>query len=196
MTYQPPTIWQYWFGMYADVAVTTLSLLPVALLAVGVLVLLRGRGRHAWRRSVAEVAIVYGTLPSLWITMLPGSMAGLSPGTVSLEPLADLPTMSTFQVVGNLLLLAALGFFAPVRFRWLATLPRVVLLAACCSVGVETAQYVLRLDRVSSVDDVLLNTTGAAVAAVLSMPWWGYTGAGPSASSISRTRSSTRRAVS
>lgn len=37
---------------------------------------------------------------------------------------------------------------------------------------VEVAQYVLRLDRVSSVDDVLLNATGAWLAALASRRWW------------------------
>ena len=47
------------------------------------------------------------------------------------------------------------------RFAALAAVPRVLALAAGCSVLIETAQYVLRLDRVSSVDDVLLNATAA-----------------------------------
>ncbi|WP_376787304.1 VanZ family protein [Micromonospora halotolerans] len=38
---------------------------------------------------------------------------------------------------------------------------------AGCSVLVEVAQYVLRLDRVSSIHDVLLNTTGAGLAALV-----------------------------
>jgi glycopeptide antibiotics resistance protein len=70
--------------------------------------------------------------------------------------------------VGNLLGVRALGFLAPVRFAALASLPRILALAAGCSVLVETAQYVLLLDRVSSVDDVLLNTAGAGLAALAS----------------------------
>jgi glycopeptide antibiotics resistance protein len=45
-------------------------------------------------------------------------------------------------------------------------------LAAGCSVLIETAQYVLQLDRVSSVDDVLLNAAGAVPAALASRRWW------------------------
>ena len=37
---------------------------------------------------------------------------------------------------------------------------------------IETAQSVLQLDRVSSVDDVLLNTAGAGMAALASRRWW------------------------
>ena len=104
--------------------------------------------------------------------MLPGSRAGDVAGRVSLVPLRDLVTMSTYQVVGNLLILAALGFLAPVRFAAMASLPRILALAAVGSALIETAQYVLQLDRVSSVDDVLLNTAGAGLAALASHPWW------------------------
>ena len=94
-------------------------------------------------------------------------------------PLRDLvtifahgPLTAAVQIVGNLLVLAALGFFAPIRFAALASVPRILALAAGCSVLVETAQYVLRLDRVSSVDDVLLNAAGAGLAALASRRWW------------------------
>jgi len=39
--------------------------------------------------------------------------------------------------------------------------PRALALGAVCSILVEVLQYVLQLDRVSSVDDVLLNAAGA-----------------------------------
>jgi hypothetical protein len=133
---------------------------------------LAGAGRRwAWRASAAEVGIVWGTVPAVWLTMVPGPGVGTDPGAVSLEPFTDLHTMSTVQVVGNLLLFAALGFLAPVRFRALASVPRVTALAAACSGLVEVLQHVLVLDRVSSVDDIILNTVGAAVASCLSWPW-------------------------
>jgi glycopeptide antibiotics resistance protein len=49
---------------------------------------------------------------------------------------------------------------------------RILALAAVCSTLIETAQYVFQLDRVSSVDDVLLNTAGAGLAALASRHWW------------------------
>jgi glycopeptide antibiotics resistance protein len=58
------------------------------------------------------------------------------------------------------------------RFAALASVPRILALGAGCSVVVETAQYVLRLDRVSSVDDVLVNAAGAVLAALASRRWW------------------------
>lgn len=54
-------------------------------------------------------------------------------------------------IVGNLLVFAALGFFAPMRFAAAASLPRILTLGAGCSVLVETAQYVLTmLERLES----------------------------------------------
>lgn len=107
--------------------------------------------------------------------MMPGAGAGIVPGRTSLVPLADLIVMGPLGIVGNLLVFAALGFFAPMRFAALASVPRILALGAGCSVLVETAQYVLRLDRVSSVDDVLVNAAGAALAALAALAsrrWW------------------------
>jgi glycopeptide antibiotics resistance protein len=137
---------------------------------------------------VAEVGIVYGTVPWVWMIMLPGERAGAVSGRVSLAPLRDLLTILADggvvtlvgQVVGNLLVFAALGFLAPLRFAALASVPRILALAAGCSALVEAAQYALRLDRVSSVDDVLLNAAGAGLAALASRRWWRATAGKPS----------------
>jgi len=175
--------WHGWVGTFNGVALITVAALPLAALAVWALARRRSvtgtTPAWAWRMSLAEVGIVYGTVPWVWMIMLPGDRAGAVPGRVSLVPLRDLltvlaggPLTVTDQVVGNLLVFAALGFLAPLRFAALASVPRILALAAGCSVLVETAQYVLRLDRVSSVDDVLLNTAGAGLAALASRRWW------------------------
>ncbi|WP_433825866.1 VanZ family protein [Actinoplanes sp. CA-015351] len=173
--------WHSWFGTFNGVVLLTMIALPPAALLVWVLARRRTAAGdpHAWRRSVAEAGIVYGTVPWMWMIMLPGDQAGAVPGRVSLVPLRDLvtvlgagPLTVVVQVVGNLLVFAALGFFGPIRFAALASVTRVLLLAAGCSVLVEVAQYALRLDRVSSVDDVLLNTAGAGLAALASHRWW------------------------
>ncbi|BFU42626.1 VanZ family protein [Krasilnikovia sp. MM14-A1004] len=152
------------------VVFVTLAALPLAALVVWALA--HRRGASAWRMSLAEVAIVYGTLPFLWMTMMPGAGAGAVPGRVSLVPLRDLATMGPIGIGGNLLVFATLGFFAPLRFAALASVPRMLALGAGCSILIETAQYVLQLDRVSSVDDVLLNAAGAGLAALASRRWW------------------------
>ncbi|GAB1646238.1 VanZ family protein [Krasilnikovia sp. MM14-A1259] len=175
--------WHGWFGTFNGVVLITVAALPLAVLVVWVLAARRSAAgaprAWAWRRSFAEVGIVYGTVPWVWMIMLPGARAGAVPGRVSLVPLRDLATVLaagpltvTVQVVGNLLVFAALGFLAPLRFVALASVARILALAAGCSVLVEVAQYVLRLDRVSSVDDVLLNAAGAGLAAFASRRWW------------------------
>ncbi|GIE78704.1 hypothetical protein Aph02nite_46540 [Actinoplanes philippinensis] len=162
--------WHEWFGTITGVVLVTIVLAPVAGLAVW----WPARRHGEWRRALAEVGIVYGTVPWVWMILLPGDEA-----RVSLVPLRDLltvlaagPVTIVVQIVGNLLVFAALGFFGPMRFAALASVPRVLAVAAAGSALVEAAQYVLRLDRVTSVDDVLLNTAGAGLAALASRRWW------------------------
>jgi hypothetical protein len=173
--------WHGLVGTFTGVVLVTVAALPVAAAAVWVLARRRSAAGapQPWRRSLAEVGIVYGTAPWVWMIMLPGGQASAVPGRVSLVPLRDLltiladgPVRATGQIGGNLLVFAALGFLAPLRFGALRSVPRVLALAAGCSVLVEVAQYVLRLDRVSSVDDVLLNAAGAGLAALASRRWW------------------------
>jgi hypothetical protein len=174
--------WHGWFGTITGVVVLTVVALPLAGLLAGVLARRRRAAGtpSAWRRSLAEVGIVYGTVPWVWMILLPNGGSGEPRARVNLVPLYDLaevvsgePLTATLQIVGNLLVFAAFGFFGPVRFAALASVPRILALAAAGSILVEFLQYALRLDRVSSVDDVLLNAAGAVLAALLSRRWWG-----------------------
>ncbi|WP_327302509.1 VanZ family protein [Streptomyces sp. NBC_01298] len=166
--------WHGCFDTFNGVVLMTLVAVPPALLLVWALARRRRAAGFAaaWRIPLAEVGMVLGTLPFVWMTMMPGSGAGIVPGRFSLVPLRDLVTMGPLGIGGNLLVFASLGFFAPMRWAALASVPRVLALGAGCSVLIEVAQYVLRLDRVSSVDDVLVNATGAALAALASRRWW------------------------
>ncbi|MER5795013.1 VanZ family protein [Streptomyces sp. NPDC001980] len=174
--------WHGCFDTFNGVVLMTLVTLPLAALAAWALAHRRRAAGvpWAWRTSLAEVGMVHGTVPFVWLTMMPGEAAGTAPARVSLVPLRDLVTMGSLGIVGNLLVFASLGFFAPMRFAALASVPRILALGAGCSVLVETAQYVLRLDRVSSVDDVLVNTVGALLAGLASRPWWRTTAPAPS----------------
>ncbi|MFC9386290.1 VanZ family protein [Streptomyces venezuelae] len=166
--------WHGCFDTFNGVVLMTLVALPLSLLVVWVLARRRRAAGvpSAWRLSLAEVAMVHGTVPFVWMTLMPGGGAGVVPARVSLVPLRDLVTMGPLGIGGNLLVFASLGFFAPIRWTASASVPRVLALGAGCSVLVETAQYVFRLDRVSSVDDVLVNAAGAALAALASRHWW------------------------
>ncbi|MFD9407004.1 VanZ family protein [Streptomyces sp. NPDC059989] len=174
--------WHGCFDTFNGVVLMTLIALPLAVLVAWALARRRRAAgvTSAWPMSLAEVGMVHGTVPFVWMTMMPGGGAGIVPARVSLVPLRDLVTMGSLGIVGNLLVFAALGFFAPMRFAAPASLPRVLALGAGCSVLVETAQYVLRLDRVSSVDDVLVNAAGAVLAGLASRRWWRTTAEAPS----------------
>uniref|UniRef100_A0AAU1ZVG6 VanZ family protein n=1 Tax=Streptomyces sp. NBC_00093 TaxID=2975649 RepID=A0AAU1ZVG6_9ACTN len=166
--------WHGCYDTFNGVVLMTLVLLPLAVLVARALAHRRRAAgvASAWRLSLAEVGMVHGTVPFLWLTLMPGAAPGVAPARVSLVPLRDLVTMGPLGIAGNLLVFASLGFFAPMRFAALASVPRVLALGAGCSVLVETAQYVFRLDRVSSVDDVLVNATGALLAGLASRRWW------------------------
>ncbi|MFE2536908.1 VanZ family protein [Streptomyces sp. NPDC059371] len=177
----------HWHGCYDTfngVVLMTLVALPLAVLVAWALASWRHRtglgSAGAWRTSLAEVGMIHGTVPFLWLTMMPGLAPGVAPRRVSLVPLRDLVTMGAGGIIGNLLVFAALGFFAPMRFAALASVPRILALGVGCSVLVEIAQYVLWLDRVSSVDDVLVNATGALLAGPASRRWWRTTERTPS----------------
>ncbi|MDR7381340.1 VanZ family protein [Promicromonospora iranensis] len=175
------------WGEWGHVVRPALLCLLAAVLAIRVLVRLRTlRGvprQRAWRHSVAEVGMVVGTAPWVWMILTPRPRDS----SLSLVPFRDLADQlggpvagAVVQVGGNLLVLAALGFFLPIRFRLApdaghrtaAVLARVALLAAGISVTVEVLQLALGLGRVSSVDDVLVNTAGAVLAALCSRRWW------------------------
>ena len=74
--------WHGWVGTFTGVAVMTLAVLPLAALVVWAL----ARRRHAadvgvgaWRMSLAEVGMVYGTVPFVWMTLMPGAGPASSP---------------------------------------------------------------------------------------------------------------------
>ncbi|GAA2796039.1 VanZ family protein [Saccharopolyspora taberi] len=164
------TVWQSW----GHVLLAAAFALPPAVLAVVVLARWRAGSEGAVRRSVAEVGAVVGTLPWLWMVLTP------RPGEpeLALVPLRDLvdqlygrPVAATVQIAGNLLVLAAFGAFLPMRFAALSRPHRIAVAAAAVSLAIELLQYALRLGRVSSVDDVLLNTAGAVLSSLLTQRW-------------------------
>jgi hypothetical protein len=164
------------WSTYHVVLLGTLAALPLAVLVVALRYRMLRHRPGAARDAIAEVAAGYGTLPWLLMTMTPDPGAA---NRVNLVPLRDLaalagaPTSTIIvQIVGNLLVFAAAGFFLPVRTAAFASLRRILAFGVAGSALIETAQYLLRLGRVSSVDDVLVNTLGAVLFALASRPWW------------------------
>jgi glycopeptide antibiotics resistance protein len=128
------------------------------------------------KRRLAEAGMVLGTLPWLWMILTPKPAPrsiDLTPLLPILDELRGAPGVAVEQIGGNLLVFAAFGFCA--RLRWNLTTWQIVALAAAGSVVVEALQWVLDLGRVSSVNDVLLNATGAGLASLCgrgSVPAW------------------------
>lgn len=87
--------WHGWLGTFNGVVLITAIVLPLAALAVWALARRRraAGARSAWRTSLADVGIVYGTVPWVWMIMLPGEQAGTVSGRVTLVPLRDLLTI-------------------------------------------------------------------------------------------------------
>jgi glycopeptide antibiotics resistance protein len=123
--------------------------------------------------------MVLGTLPWIWMIFTPMQLPPYVT-TVYLVPFRDLwesvltgnVTFLLVQVGGNLLVLLALGIFAPIRFAVLASLTRLGLLGSVLSLIIELVQYAFVSGRVFSVDDVLLNAAGCVLGGLLSRPWW------------------------
>jgi VanZ like family len=151
-----------------------ISSAAVAALCVLIIWARARRGRN-WRADALIAGIVVGTLPWTWMALTP--LHG--PERISLRPLVDLIAQvrgdgaeAFVQIFANLVFLVPLGALAPMRWRWPASLPRVIVMAVVYSSAIEAAQYAVHLGRISSLDDVLQNTAGAALGALLTRRWW------------------------
>ena len=74
------------------------------------------------------------------------------------------------NTLGNIALFVPLGFLLPLVSKRFHSLRRVLLLAFCMSITIETIQLVLRFvgnPRAVDIDDVLLNTLGACLGFVV-----------------------------
>jgi glycopeptide antibiotics resistance protein len=165
-------IWHSW----GDVTLLFLLSVPVAALLAWLWARFRAR-RGIWAGdALAEALMVVGTAP--WLgPLLVRNPNPLAPRLVYLVPFVDLseqiakgPRYLAIEVGGNLAVFAALGFFMPIRYR--VGLLAVAGVAGAASLSVEVFQYVVDLHRTSSIDDVIINTTGAVLAALVSHRWW------------------------
>lgn len=82
----------------------------------------------------------------------------------------DLMGFCLRNTFGNIILFLPLGILLPWTFdRW-RSLGRVIALASCISISIETIQFFSRFigsPRAVDIDDVLLNTLGAAIGYVV-----------------------------
>ena len=175
---------QLW-RVFGSAAVGLLALVPVGAAVVCVLAWVRARRmrrRDAWLSALLDVALVAAFLPVLYLVFVPvpglegRMMISLAPGA-GIVPIfggdGGTPARSALmQALGNIALLAPLAALVPLRISRLRSVPKVVLAALLLSVGIECAQWLLQLGRVSATDDVLLNTFGAALGASATRHWW------------------------
>jgi hypothetical protein len=168
-------VWVVWHN-WGRVTVLFVISVPVAILAGYLWTRLRvRRGGSAWH-AVTEAIMLAGTAP--WLgPLLARNPNQLASRRLMLAPLADVaeqfsggPRYIAIELGGNLAVFAVLGFFLPLRYR--IGLWPVIAIAGLASASIETAQYVLDLHRVTSIDDVIINTAGAVLGALASRHWW------------------------
>ncbi|MFC9253103.1 VanZ family protein [Amycolatopsis thailandensis] len=157
----------------------TITAIPYTLLGWPLLAAHRRR-RQADRFTASATAAVDMTLAltcflvlclvTMPVTGAQGSRLNLEPGTDLRLALSD--GANLWQALGNFLMLSPLGALLPLRSRRLRSLSRIALGALAVSVLVESTQYLIQAGRVTSADDVLLNTLGAIAGAVLSKRLW------------------------
>ncbi|MBE1577096.1 VanZ family protein [Amycolatopsis roodepoortensis] len=160
----------WWWQAFFDAA--PWSLLAAAAGAVVAEFVARRRGNRRRRYLIAlDFALLASLFAVITVVFVPVPMAGHG-SPVSLHLLGDVlpvfddrPDVALFQLAGNVLLLAPLAVLAPMRFDWAKPVPRIVLAAFAMSVSIECLQVWQGAGRVGSLDDVLCNTAGAALAA-------------------------------
>ncbi|MGW4482281.1 VanZ family protein [Amycolatopsis sp. NPDC004368] len=167
-------------AFWGIIPITAIAL-PYALLCWPLLVARRRRRNsdlsHAHASATAAVDVLAVTIGALVLCLVTMPVGTDAVSTLDLVPGADLSAAlsddgSLWQVVGNLLLLCPLGALVPLRLPWLRSVARVAVTALSASVLVEATQFLIHTGRVTSTDDVLLNTIGATLGALLTRRGW------------------------
>ena len=130
----------------------------------------RLRVRAAVARSALDVAIAWTVVAMLVVAFYGYGEAAASGDRVQLVPLqeffGDQPTAISWLLFGNVLLYVPIGLFVALRVpRW--SVLQITIGAAAASLLVEIAQFIADDGRVASVDDVLLNTLGGLIGALI-----------------------------
>ncbi|MCO6008947.1 VanZ family protein [Actinoallomurus purpureus] len=129
--------------------------------------------RWLWILVALAAAVVFAVvLARLTLRPVPGAGGQVHdnphPGA-TLRFYLDRPSVkeALLEIGGNLALLMPLGVLLPVLFARLRGLVRLTLAAAVISLGIEAVQGFGITGRSFDVDDVILNTAGAAIAYLL-----------------------------
>lgn len=74
------------------------------------------------------------------------------------------------NIVGNICMFIPVGIVWPICFKKLNTVGKTILSGACFTLLIELSQLPL-YDRCSDIDDLILNTVGVAIGAVITFFW-------------------------
>ncbi|CAH0139367.1 VanZ family protein [Microbacterium foliorum] len=177
--------WQGWVGIFGGALVFIVTLVPTLLLQI------RQFGRVSLRRVLGAAAVsVYAVaLAAYTLLPLPAQQRVCSPGGTPIEltpghSLSDiaretsgltlseaLTSFAVLQVVMNVILFVPLGAIA--RRYWHRGIVTSIIIGALLSVLIEATQYTAVWGiyncayRLADVDDVIANTAGAAIGALI-----------------------------
>jgi glycopeptide antibiotics resistance protein len=126
-------------------------------------------------RVFFQLCFVAYVLTLAWLTLRPRSASERIPvDWTPLDNIVDVLRDGTSvsyedagQLLGNIALFVPLGWLVPMLWRGLRSGWKVLVVAAATSIGIEVAQLFIISGRQSSLDDVILNTLGALVGAVM-----------------------------
>lgn len=158
------------FGSFAGAVQAALPIIAaVGLATLVVVVRRRGHGRQRLRTLGAGVLAAAGVLVAA-TTLLP--VAAGTPATVNLDPGATIGNylrfgddlLSARNLGLNIALFVPAGLGLALWRRW--GVGRVLPVAVLVSALIEAIQYLVPLGRAADVDDVILNTVGAAIGAI------------------------------
>lgn len=163
--------------LVAQMVPVAIAAAPGALLAWVLLARWRQRSCPAVTAAftaLLDTAIVLIGAAVLWLVFAP--VAGSHTSTLHPLPgeeIAEALDRDEFwPIAGNLVLLTPLAAMCPIRVPALRSITRTTMAALMVSIMIETIQYAMHAGRISSTDDVLLNTLGAAAAANLTRSLW------------------------
>lgn len=153
--------------------------IPPAVLFCGLLALRRQRSGHRdpGATAICDVTLVFCACCVLYLVAKPipgqASTTDLTPGTEIVEAVDELPSCDPlWQAAANLLLLLPMGALVPLRSARMRSAGRIAGGAVLLSSAIEAAQYLFLTGRVAATDDVVLNTLGATLGALLTRRWW------------------------
>ena len=154
------------------------SLIPFVIVTIVLAAALgvTARARRGWLRGVTVACrvLLAGAAAAVAMITLVNTTPYARRSMLNLVPFASIRlefhnvnhAIGAWNILGNILLFAPVGFLGVLASRW----PwwRVVVLSAAASIAIETIQYFV--GRSADVDDFILNTLGAILGAAIALP--------------------------